>query len=222
LIDRLDVLLEALEREEPSSSFRQNPRMAQAKRWSRGEVMVRREVLNDGRAWAEIAVIVVEDTPGLLATYVPEGAPLRFPPGEWPTLDGLHPWHGKERWRGHGVLMLQRPGESYAVWVFWFGPQRTFRGWYINLQELFRRTELGYDTQDLELDIWMPVEGGWVLKDDEVLEERIREGRFTAEQVAATRAEARRITGAFDAGRSWWSDWAEWRPDPDWPTPRFP
>jgi uncharacterized protein DUF402 len=193
------------------------------KRWSRGQVIVRREVLNDGRVWAEIAVIVVEDAPELLVTYIPEGAPLRFPPGDWPTSNGLHPWHGKERWHGHGVLMLQRPGEAYAIWVFWRGPEREFRGWYVNLQAPFRRTELGYDTQDLELDVWVPVEGGWELKDDDVLEERIREGRFTPEQVAAARAEAKRITNDLDAGRRWWSDeWAGWQPDSSWPTPTFP
>jgi hypothetical protein len=51
-------------------------------RWAPGQVVVRREVLNDGRAWAEIAVIAVEDTPSLLATYIPQGAPFRFPPGD--------------------------------------------------------------------------------------------------------------------------------------------
>ncbi len=186
-------------------------------------MIVRREVLNDGRVWAEIAVIVVEDTPELLVTYIPEGAPFRFPPGKWPTRSGRHPWHGKESWRGHGTLMLQRPGEAYAIWVFWSGPRREFRGWYVNLQDPFRRTPIGYDTQDLELDIWIPREGGWRLKDDEDMEERIREGRYTPEQVAAIRVEAKRITEEFDAGNRWWSEeWATWAPDPAWPTPSFP
>ena len=52
--------------------------------------------------------------------------------------------------------MLQRPGDAYAIWHFWHGPEREFRGWYVNLQEPFRRTAQGYDTQDLELDIWVP------------------------------------------------------------------
>jgi hypothetical protein len=49
----------------------------------------------------------------------------------------------------------------HAIWVFWHGPQREFRGWYVNLQEPFRRTSLGVDTQDLELDILIaPRKGG--------------------------------------------------------------
>ncbi|HEY6151127.1 MAG TPA: DUF402 domain-containing protein [Gaiellaceae bacterium] len=191
--------------------------------WATGQVVVRREVLNDGRPWLEVPVIVVVDEPGLLATYIAEGAPFRFPAGDWPSPDGRHPWHGKERWLGHGVLMLQRPGEPYAIWIFWSGPAREFHGWYVNLQEPFRRTAIGYDTQDLELDIWVPAQGGWELKDDDVMEKRIREGRFTPEQVAEARALAGRITRELDAGRRWWSDdWAAWQPDPAWRAPAFP
>jgi len=191
--------------------------------WLSGQIIVRREVLNDGRAWLEVPVIVVEDGPELLATYIAGGAPFRFPPGSWPTRSGRHPWHGKTHWHGHGVLMLQRPGDAYAIWVFWSGPSREFAGWYVNLQQPFRRTRIGYDTQDLELDIWVRAEGGWELKDDDVLEQRVTEGRYTAEQIETTRAEARRITAELDAGRRWWADeWAVWRPDPDWPTPEFP
>jgi predicted RNA-binding protein associated with RNAse of E/G family len=119
--------------------------------------------------------------------------------------------------------MLQRPGEPYAIWIFWSGPAREFHGWYVNLQEPFRRTAIGYDTQDLELDIWVPAQGGWELKDDDVMEKRIREGRFTPEQVAEARALAGRITRELDAGRRWWSDdWAAWQPDPAWRAPAFP
>jgi len=191
--------------------------------WSSGDVVVRREVLNDGRVWLASPVIVVRDDDELLATYTPEGAPFHFPAGPWPTETGLHPWHEKKTWYGHGTLMLARPGEAHAVYVFWNGPQRTFHGWYVNLQEPFRRTPEGYETQDLELDIWVPADGQWQWKDDELLEQRVREGRFTAAQVEATRAEGRRIVRELDAGQRWWSaDWAEWEPDPSWPTPAFP
>jgi hypothetical protein len=187
--------------------------------WSEGEVILRREVLNDGRSWAEWPVIVVRDDPGLLATFTPTGAPFRFPAGP----SAVHAWRGKQSWHGHGVLMLQRPDEAHAVWVFWRGESRDFWGWYVNLQEPFRRTPFGYDTQDLELDIWVPAEGAWKWKDDELLEQRVQEGRYTAAQVAATREEGRRIAAELDAGRHWWdAAWAEWEPDPSWPTPTFP
>jgi hypothetical protein len=190
--------------------------------WRKGDVVLRREVLNNGRSWAEVPVIVVRDEPELLATYIAEGAPFRFPPGHWPTPDGLHPWAGKRRWHGHGVLMLQRPGEAHAIWVFWHGPKRAFHGWYVNLQDPFRRTPFGYDTQDLELDIWVPADGPCAWKDDHLLDERVREGRFTPDQVAETSAEGLRVAAQLDQGRRWWDDgWAAWEPGPRWPTPSF-
>ena len=180
--------------------------------WSEGDTVLRREVRNDGWAWLEIPVRVVRDEPDLLATYIPSGAPFAFPPGP-----DRHPWHTRGSWEGHGVLMLQRPGEAHAIWVFWEGEFREHAGWYVNFQEPFRRTDHGYDTQDLELDIWIDAGGGWAWKDADVLEQRIAEGRFTREQVDETWAEGRRVAAELDAGRRWWDPrWALWEPDPEW------
>ena len=176
--------------------------------WSEGDVVVRREVLNDGTCWCELPVRVVRDTPDLLATYIETGAPFTFPPSE-----RVHPWHGRTGWAGHGTLTLQRPGDAYAVFVFWDGPEREFACWYVNFQEPFRRRADGYDTQDLELDLIVHPDGRVELKDDELLDERVREGRFTQDQADATRDDARRLTAELAAGRRWWSDdWACWSP----------
>jgi len=182
--------------------------------WSRGDVVLRREVRNDGWAWLQAPVIVVRDEPELLATYMGRGTRFEFPPGP-----DVHPWAGRGVWEGHGVLMLQRPGEAHAIWVFWTGDRREFAGWYVNFQEPFRRTKHGYDTQDLELDIWIPHGEPWEWKDDELLERRVREGRYTAEQATATRAEGERVGALLDAGERWWDDaWASWVPDQGWDT----
>lgn len=190
--------------------------------WERGGVVVRREILNDGTCWFELPVIVVVDEPDLLATFIAPGAPYAFPPGPG-RLPSEHPWYGRTHWQGHGVLTLQRPQAMDAVWVFWEGDQRELSGWYVNFQEPFRRSPFGYETQDLELDIWIPREGSWQWKDDELLELRIEQGRYAPEQVAATRAEGARVAAELDAGRRWWDEsWADWEPDPSWVAPAFP
>jgi uncharacterized protein DUF402 len=185
-----------------------------AYRWQPGEQIVRRELCL-GRPWLGQAAIVVRDAEDLLALFVAEGSELAYPGGDWPG--GLHPWHGKERWHGHGVLQLQRPGEAHAVWLFWTGPERHLDFWYVNLQAPFRRTPLGIDTQDHELDIVIQLDGSWQFKDEEWLDEWVRLGRWTEAEVAAIRAEGERIAAELDAGERWWSDaWATWEPDPAW------
>jgi hypothetical protein len=180
--------------------------------WSSGEVIVRREMLH-GRPWFGNTVRVVADEDGLLATYIESGAPFAFP--EHPS--GVHPWAGKTAWHGHGVLQLQRPGEAHAIMVFWSGPNRDFAGWYVNLQAPFTRTPIGYDTQDHELDIWIPAGGAWEWKDRDKLERDVHDGRFTRAEADAIVAEGERVAAELDAGRRWWSnEWASWTPDPSW------
>jgi hypothetical protein len=164
--------------------------------------------------------IVVQDTPDLLALYVPEDSPLRFAAD---FFGAPHPWSHTDRWRGHGVLQLQRPGEMHSVWVFWEGDDRTFASWYINLQEPFRRTPLGIDTQDLELGIVISPDGAWRYKDDEQMETWVERGRWTSAEVAAIRAEATRIGEQLEEDRRWWSDeWMDWTPDSSWSPPTVP
>ena len=187
--------------------------------WQHGDVIVHREVWR-GTPWLASPVVVVEDGPGLLATYIPEEMPLAFPP----SADGRpHPWAGKERWAGHGVLVLRRPGEAYSVWHVWDGPERRFAGWYLNVEEPFRRTAVGYDTQDLELDLWLPVGGAWRFKDEEQLEVRVREGRYTEAQVAAARRVGGDLGAMLDRGERWWDErWASFAPAPASRAPAFP
>jgi hypothetical protein len=187
--------------------------------WRRGETIVHREIWC-GRPWMASPVVVVEDAPDLLVTYLPEETPFAFPPNGHARP---HPWAGRACWQGHGVLVLRRPDEAYSVWHFWDGPERTFAGWYLNLEEPFRRTSVGYDTQDLELDVWIPVGEPWRFKDEEQLAERVREGRYTEEQAAATRALGHELGAMLDRGERWWDErWASFVPDPAWRAPVFP
>jgi uncharacterized protein DUF402 len=185
-----------------------------------GDPIVRRDVWH-GEVMVGWGGIVVQDTADLLVLYMPEGSPLGFTHRDhW---GGPHPWSGRDRWSGHGVLQLQRPGEMHALWVFWQGPERELGAWYVNIQEPFRRTPIGFDTQDLELDLVVSPDGSWRFKDDEQLDRWIQRGRWTAAEVAEIRAEGARLGGELDAGRRWWSaGWASWRPDPRWPTPALP
>lgn len=187
--------------------------------WRPGDVIVRREVWR-GRPYGAWGGHVVSDEDDLLVLYMPAGSPLEF---AHDFFGAPHPWGRRKRWHGHGVLQLQRPAEMHSVWVFWDGPDRDFAAWYVNIQEPFRRTPIGVDTQDLELDIVVEPDGSWTVKDDDKLEAWVERGRYTEADVSAIRAEGARLIAELDAGRRWWSeDWASWEPDPEWQVPELP
>ena len=194
-----------------------------AERWTPGQAIVRREVLPDGRVWLGCGVIVVEDSDDRLVSYIPERGPLGYPPGPWPTPDGNHPWFPRTEWTGHGVLMVQDVGASYAVWHFWDGPERAFRCWYLNLQEPFRRTSVGYDTQDLELDLLVFPDDSFERKDWDLLPTRVAEGRFSAEMASEIERLGDELADRLESGERWWDrSWTGWEPDPSWTTPVLP
>jgi hypothetical protein len=204
--------------------------------WQEGDLIVRRERLGlwpiprgaadapwMDEAWLAVPVYVVEDSDEALVTYIATGAEFGFPPGDWPTPDGRHPWHDRPSWGGHGTLMVQRPGDHHAVWHLWSGPERELSCWYINLQTDFVRTDTGYDTQDLELDIVVHPDGSWTIKDLEVLDDRVAEGRFSAELVEWIMALGDDLVEELAAGRRWWDErWAHWTPPAEWVDPALP
>ena len=134
-------------------------------------------------AWLAVPAYVVADGEHLVS-YIATGAEFGFPTGNRPTPGGRHPRAGRRRWSEHRCLMTQPVDERYAVWHFWDGPVRTFRCWNLNIETAFVRTELGYDAQDIELDIVVAPDGSYVVKDDDVMDDRISDSRFSAETVA--------------------------------------
>lgn len=189
--------------------------------WSPGDVVVHRHLCGE-RCWMELPVYVVRDEPDLVATYLAGGTEFGYVPGDWPTTNGHHPWHPQTHWSGHGVLMLQRPGDPYGVWVFWSGDRREHSAWYLNIQE-WSRTPHGEAIRDLELDVVVRPDGSYALKDEEYVDLRVAEGRFTAEDAAHARAVARDLTAMLDRGERWWSDeWASWTPPREWGPPSLP
>ena len=171
----------------------------------------------DQPVWLVVPVHVVEDTDDALVTYLPTGAELGFPEGEWPTDDGRHPWSNRTAWAGHGTLMVQRPGDHHAVWHFWKGEDRHLDCWYVNLQTAFVRSAVGYDTQDLELDLVVRPDGSWFTKDRELLDVRVEQGRFTPSLRDAIVELGDALGHELDAGRHWWDHrWATWTPPRAW------
>jgi hypothetical protein len=173
-----------------------------------GEVIVRREVWR-GQVWSALPVVVIEDSPKLLAVHVQVGAPFGFAAGH-PL--GVHPWSKAQSWQGLDVVMLQRPDEAHSVWFI------GSRAIYVNLQAPFRRTPLGVDTFDHELDLVIAPDGTWTYKDQEQLEASVAAGRFTEDEVVSIRSEGARVAEMIETQSTWWaSEWSTWLPPDSWP-----
>jgi Protein of unknown function (DUF402) len=180
-----------------------------APRFQRGDVIAIRHVWGD-KVFLVAAMIVVQDEPDLLVTWLPPGAEYKRPerreelPYEQPLVD--------RPWRPPGVVQLTRPGDAHSVTVFPGG------GWYVNLQEPLRRTAVGFDTADQLLDLVRSPSGEWRWKDEHELVDAVARGFLTEEEAAAIRAEGQRVIAAdgFPTG------WEDYQPDPAWRAPRLP
>jgi hypothetical protein len=163
---------------------------------------------------------VVHEDPDLVALWLPVGTHMKRPLSdgrpirgqadrEWELYD--HVWHTSSQ------LALIPWGPAHCVHVIW-DEGGEFAGWYVNLQEPLRRSPLGYETDDLVLDIRIQPDGSWAWKDEDELEEAVRLGRFTKDEAQAIRAEGERVLEE----RPWPTGWEDWRPDPGWSLPRLP
>ncbi len=192
-------------------------------RWAAGDVIVRREVWRN-RPWMAMQAVVVEDDLSALVLYVPTGSPFAFEEGPWPTADGRHPWDGiRSSWAGHGALMLHFEGEPYAIWHFWSGQDRQFVGWYLNLQDPYRRTERGIDTLDHEIDIVVGPDGEFEVKDEDAFADCIEYGRFDHDVADRIRDTSAALTDRLRHEGIWWDKkWVTWSPPDDSSPPALP
>lgn len=160
--------------------------------------------------------VVVEDEGDQVLLHLPVGAR-----GKWSVWDPTTPIRGQaERdwklrdhvWHTYRVLRLIRFGTGFSLDLMWRAEDDAFAGWYVNLQEPLRRGRLGFDTDDLVLDVWIRPDGSWSWKDEDELDEAVRLGRFTPTEATAVRAEGERVL----AERPWPTGWEAWRPEPSW------
>ncbi|MEU9240838.1 DUF402 domain-containing protein [Streptomyces sp. NPDC048385] len=98
--------------------------------------------------------------------------------------------------------------------------------WYVNFQRPMRRTDLGFDTFDLLLDLVVaPDLSRWDWKDEDEYAHGRRLGVITeADHQAVEKARAQAV-GMIEERRGPFTreaDWRAWRPDPGRPAPSLP
>jgi hypothetical protein len=109
--------------------------------------------------------------------------------------------------------MLRRPGDRYSIWVFWQGGAREFECWYVNLEQPYRRSAIGIDSLDHELDLWSEDGATWHLKDEEGVKECVADSRFDEQEAERIWADAAGFQAEYEREGPWWDlAWADWRP----------
>lgn len=175
--------------------------------------------------WA-YPTLVVQDTPDLIALYLPAGslgkdtetrlAPQEFfSPGKIKIVD--------YEWDRTDVLMLIVPGEAFSIYLMWKTGTRNLVCWYINLQEPIRRTDIGFDTMDHMLDVVVSPElSTWQWKDEDEFAEAVRIGFYPPEKAREIRAEGEKALHFLTAElRSFYQKWESWQPQPEWEIPKL-
>ena len=196
------------------------------RRFETGEVIVQRHFM-----WGALMVawplVVVSDTGDVLATYLPIGTRTFGPIFEnrANAIDEVRAGTmklGERTWHSNDALMLVRPDDPYCVMGFW-NEARTFVGWYVNLQDPMRRTEIGFDSGDHTLDLIVGEDlASYMWKDEHELEAAVELGLYTADEAAAFRRNGEAVVELVRTGRTWWGGWRDFVPDPSWPVPALP
>ena len=207
--------------------------------FERGAPVVLRSVRDMGRphgvavGYAVAGTVVLDDGDiTVVSTRPGSGVRMRAGTGAGPNGRIVLPatWDGTydERvWQGHTVVRVHRRGDRWSVWR-WHDGERWTPRWYGNLESPWRRSTLGFDTQDWALDVvaaGSPLDGPWTvgLKDEDELAWMVDRGYITDLHAHHVRAVgARLLQHARDAGWPFDADWDAWLPDARWPTVPVP
>jgi hypothetical protein len=176
------------------------------------------------RVFSAVASVVVEHDSARTVLWIPEGAPVQWPPERRVTIPELAEgrWSYEERrWFGSRLMISERD-TAHSVYAHW-GKDGAFVGWYVNLEDPWRTSPFGFDTTDHLLDIWIEPDRTWRWKDEDHLAEAVEIGLFRLAQAEQIRREGERAierieawTKPFDEG------WEHWSSDPTWSQPSIP
>ncbi len=197
-----------------------------------GDAVLLRGVYNGCPTYVQ-SVRVIHDTPQETALLVWPGAECMTPAGyirnghnggwdRWgETLAGTLGLQ-KYIWHTNRFLILLEPEKYFSTIYMWEAASDAFFCYYINFQLPFRRTRLGFDTLDLDLDIVIEPSYDWQWKDVEEYQHGINAGGIQLDWVKEVElAQAEVFTRLEKRLYPLDGTWLAWRPNPDWSPPKL-
>ena len=166
-------------------------------------------------------VTVVEDTAERVVVFLRAGTAMKSTRIDFSTAT-IGRTVDKE-WHSTDVLKIMEPGAWFAIWAIWRRDGGPFLGWYVNLQEPFRRTTAGFDTWDLTLDIVVSPDLRWRWKDEDDFSRAQELGWITPRSARNVRIAAQSAIERIENKTAPFNEpWPSWRPDPAWEIPVLP
>lgn len=103
-------------------------------------------------------------------------------------------WDGSRSigvWEQATTVRLHPIGRSYSVIRTWTEADRRFHGWYVNLEQPWVRTAVGFDSRDDVLDVTVTDDlSECGLKDEDELDFDVEVGKLTATDARSIRSTA--------------------------------
>jgi hypothetical protein len=203
--------------------------------WNPGDHAVLRGVI-ENRIWLAQSVVVVQDLPHESILALLPGAECVFPEGyfhrKWKDNSGIRRWQEAKKeswtfrkfaWQRNRFLIFLKPMNYFDTILYWDHTSGAFQGYYINFQLPVQRSQIGFDTLDLDLDVVVDPEFNWYWKDEDAFQEAIDDGGIKSEWVAEIEAAKVKVLNLIER-RDYplGSKWTEWRPDPTWELAKLP
>jgi hypothetical protein len=125
-------------------------------------------------------------------------------------------------WKLTNVVRLYSLGDPYSLWLAFDATTWDLAWRYINLEDPWLRTAIGFDSRDVYLDLVAGPDGDdWRWKDEDELAWVVEQGRIDASRAVQIRADGERAVQAVRKLGSL-DQWKTWRPDPRWHIPTVP
>ena len=125
-------------------------------------------------------------------------------PAEWDGARVESVWDRPPAVRVHPI------GRHYVIRT-WFENERCFRGWYVNLEQPWVRTNIGFESRDDVLDVTVSDDlRRCSLKDEDELEFDVSVGEMSAAEAREVRATATEAVADI-ANRRWPFEDREWQ-----------
>jgi len=198
------------------------------KRFAPGESVVWRSVDRKQRIVQTVwPWTVVEDRKDETVLFIPVGTVGKRRTGErgGPGNRFIVQWdggHADVTWERTNVVRFYRSGDPYSLWLAFDALTWELAWRYINLEDPWLRTAIGFDSRDVYLDLVAGPDGDdWQWKDEDELAWVVEQGRIDAARALQIRGDGERaVTAIRELGSL--DQWRTWRPDPGWRVPTVP